>query len=274
MPLEDNEELVSFIDDGDSTDVQLEPSKKEKTESKSNNDERLARAELEQAQLRGHLNQLYGTIASGSNNKVEHDPYTSQLDEISEQERALGIQFEALRAAKGLTEANIKDFDNKARGLQQRRTDISTQRSIQAALPQLINAQQVNHYKTTYSDVHSNDNALRYAKSRYEMMLAEGESDSPQLVDRAMNDARIRFKLAGAKSAPTDQDRRQLAGVGGGGGRSTSSNVVKMGKAEKAMAMALYGEKFNGDEKKVFATWAKGPGLRAKKSAEKGNRIR
>lgn len=273
MSDKENIEPVNFIDteDGD-TEVQLDGGKSEKTAAKSESDERLAKAETEQAQLRTHLNNLYGTIANQSNQQNQPDPYSAQLDDISEQERALGIQFEALRAANGLTPANIKDFDNKARSLQQKRVDISTQRSLQAVVPQLLSAQQVNHYKTQYADVHGNDQALLYAKSRYDMLRAMGEADSPQLVDRAMNDARVQFKLAGAKSSPTDQDRRQLSGVGGGGGRNMSNNTVKMGKAEKAMAMALYGEKFNGDEKKVFAQWAKGPGLRAKKAAEKGRR--
>lgn len=47
------------------------------------------------------------------------------------------------------------------------------------------------------------------------------------------------------------------------------NNVVKMGKAEKVMAMAMYGDRFNGDEKKTYAQWAKGPGIKAQKAAQK-----
>jgi len=269
MPIDTEEEQVNFIDTDGDTEVHIGGDKESKKDT-SASDERLARAEAEQAQLRGHLNNLYGTIQQ-NNQPQQQDPYAAHLDEISDQERALGIQFEALRAAKGLNTENIKDFDNKARQLAQRRTDISAQRAIQGALPQLLNAQQVQHYKTTYSDVHGNDSALRYAKGRYDQLLAMGENDSPALVDRAMNDARIQFKLGG-KVSPNEQDKRQLSGVGGGGGRNGGPKVVKMGKAEKAMAMALYGDKLNGDEKKVYAQWAKGPGARALKAQSKGNR--
>ena len=52
------------------------------------------------------------------------------------------------------------------------------------------------------------------------------------------------------------------------------NNVVKMGKSEKIMAMAMYGQAFNGDEKKVYSQWAKGPGIRAQKSMQKGRSTR
>jgi hypothetical protein len=88
-----------------------------------------------------------------------------------------------------------------------------------------------------------------------------------------MNEARRQFGLTGNMSfAPTDQDKRQLMGVSGGGGRQVADNTVKMGKSEKAMAMAMYGEAFNGDENKVYKKWAEKIGIKAKRSLEKAKR--
>jgi hypothetical protein len=88
-----------------------------------------------------------------------------------------------------------------------------------------------------------------------------------------MNEARRQFGLTGNMSfAPTDQDKRQLMGVSGGGGRQVADNTVKMGKSEKAMAMAMYGEAFNGDENKVYKKWAEKIGIKAKRDHEKAKR--
>jgi hypothetical protein len=49
----------------------------------------------------------------------------------------------------------------------------------------------------------------------------------------------------------------------------SKNNVVKMGKSEKIMAMAMYGDRNNGDEQKAYAQWAKGPGIKAQKAMQK-----
>jgi hypothetical protein len=267
-------EDVSFVDHGEDVDVQIgkdEPAAK----TSSNDDERWARAEAQQNEIRAGLGFLHGQIQGQSTPQNQRDPYEDELKNISEQERAAGIQFEALRASGGLNKQVIDEFDQKARNLAQRRTDIAAQRAIQGALPQVIQAQQQQYFRMQYADVHSNERARQYAAGRYQQLLAEGEPDSPATVDRAMNDSRVKFGMRGNMSTgPTDLDKRQLSGVGGGGTvRGTgSTNVVKMGKAEKSMAMAMYGDRFNGDEKKAYAAWAKGPGVRAKKEAEKVRR--
>lgn len=274
---DNKEDDVVFIEDGDETEIKV--GKDETEASKPSGDpavsERLARAEAEQRQISNHLLNLQSQLQNGSGNQPnQQDPYESELDNIAEQERALGIQFEALRASKGLNQQNIKEFDTKARSLAQRRSDISAERSLQRVMPQIVQNNQRAHFQSLYSDVMGNQAASTYAKGRYDMLRAMGEPDSPETVDKAMNDARIQFKMPGAKKfMPTDQDKNQLSGVGGGGGRATNTNVVKMGKAEKSMAMAMYGDRFNGDEKKAYAAWAKGPGLRANKAAAKGRRI-
>lgn len=270
---QDITEDVSFIDHGEDVDVQIgkdEPAAK----TTSNDDDRWARAEAQQNEIRAGLGFLQNQIQQPQGQN-QRDPYEEELRNISEQERAAGIQFEALRASGGLNKQVIDEFDTKARNLAQRRTDIAAQRAIQTAIPQLVKSQQMQYFRMQYADVHDNERARQYAAGRYQQLLAEGEPDSPATVDRAMNDSRVKFGMRGNMSTgPTDQDKRQLSGVGGGGTvRGTgSTRVVKMGPAEKVMAMAMYSDRFNGDEKKAYAAWAKGPGLRAKKEAEKVRR--
>ncbi len=259
------EEPVSIVETDGETHVNLKPEKEEK---KSPDDDRWKAAETQLAGLRAQLaEQQYRQAAPQQN---QPDPYEAQEESIAERERALGIQWEALKASRQLSEPLIKDFDKKSRALQQERMNIASQRSIQAMLPQLMNAQRANQFQTEYADIHANPKYLQFAKGRYDQLLALGEQDGPQLVNKAMNEARIQFKLPGNyNTAPTEREKQQLTGVGGGGGRVVADNTVKMGKAEKAMAMAMYGDKFNGDEKKVYGQWAKGPGIRAKKAAAK-----
>jgi hypothetical protein len=87
-----------------------------------------------------------------------------------------------------------------------------------------------------------------------------------------MNAARSQFRLSTApRLSPTEQDRQQLTGYSGNGRKNMEpkNSTVKMGKPEKIMAMAMYGDRFNGDEKKVYSQWARGPGIRAQKAAAK-----
>lgn len=262
---------VTIVEDGDTTNVNIG---EEKAQAKpSDSDARLQAAEREQAQLRAQLADMQYRFAGQQPNTNQPDPYSAEEDRISEQEKALGIQYDALRASGGLTKPLIDDFDKKARGLQQQRINLGTQRAIQAVLPAINNNNQQQYFRTQYMDVHQNPRALQYAKGVYDQMLALGEQDGPLLVDKAMNESRSKFGLTGGmKFTPSDKDKSQFSGVSGMGGKTSTGNSVKMGKAEKQMAMAMYGNAFNGYEKKVYTTWAKGPGLRAKKQAEKMRR--
>ncbi len=269
MTTDKDDDNVSFIDLDESGETEVHIGAPEKEKSSNDSDARLARAEAEQAQLRGQLSYLQGQQNQSQPQQNRPDPYASQLDEISQQERALGIQFEALRVSKGLTQEVVNDYDQKARNLQQRRADVAAQRAIEGVVPRLVNMQQQQYFRAQYADVQDHQSANNYAQARYHMLLAEGSADTPETVERAMNDARIKFGLGGKKMSPTDQDKRQLSGVGGGGGRSTNSNTVKMGKPEKQMAMAMYKDVTGGDEKKAYAMWAKNIGVKAAKEIAK-----
>lgn len=269
---DEKDEPVAFIEEDNDTVVDLSPEVKEKNDPHT---DRLAAAEAETARLRSEIantrQQHYGNQLQTN----QKDPYDSELESINERERALGVQWEMDKAAGRLRDKTVVDeYDRKAREIHDQKSHVSTRRALRDMLPQITQEQQRQQLRTQYSDVYNNNHAITYAEGAYKMLLASGEQDGPQLLDKAMNQARIQFKMPNANyMKPTQQDKQQLSGVGGGGGRNVTDNKVRMGKAEKQMAMAMYGDAFNGDEQKAYQKWAKGPGLRAKKAASKSRSV-
>lgn len=266
----DKEELVNFIDTDDGeTVIDLTPSKPEKTESRD--DDRLRRAEDELSSLRATLHQSQQRDYGNQRQQMD-DPFEDDEKGLNEREKALGIRWEADRVAGKLQrDPNlVSQYEKDAEFIRNKRTEIATNRALRNALPQIMQMNQAQQFRNTYRDVYDNERATKYAQAEYQRSLALGEPDSVDTVDKAFNAARIAFGMRGKNSMkPTDHDRAQMSGVGGGGGRNVVDNTVKMGKSEKAMAMAMYGDALNGDEKKVYQKWASGPGLRAKKQANK-----
>lgn len=260
---------VTIVENDGETIVDVSPKKKEETQ--QSEDPRWAAAQAENMRLQSQLAQIQSQIVGNQGNQRSNaDPYQQELDNISAQERALGIEWETKRASKQLTQDAIDTYDRKARDFSQQRANIAARKAINEAMPQLVQYQQRAHFQTKHADVHANLGALEYAKGTYQQLRAMGHAESEALVDQAMNEARRQFGLSGVtKFAPTEHEKRQLMGMSASGGRQVADNTVKMGKAEKAMAMAMYGEHFNGDEKKVYSHWAKKIGIKAKRAHEK-----
>lgn len=278
-PDKKDETPVSFVEDDGNTLVTVGDKEKSGGGSSRNDEERWRNAETQQNRLASDFADLRSRLAGGGGNPqpgANADPWKPSEDAISEQERALGIQWEAHKAARSLTPELLKDFDNKSRQLQQQRIDISTQRAINSALPQFIAASQQQQYQTEYGDVRGNPAANRWARGHFDMLVAQGAPETQETVRQAMNAARAQFRIGGYKMTPTEQDRQQLTGFSGNNRRNvdSKSNVVKMGKSEKIMAMAMYGDRNNGDEKKAYAQWAKGPGIKAQRAAQKARSTR
>lgn len=270
-PDKKDETPVSFVEDDGATLVTVG---KEKEDGPRQDDERWRQAEENQQRLARGFDELRSRLTGGGSQPnpqaPQSDPWKHQEDAITEEERALGIQWEAHKAARTLTGELVKEFDGKARTLQQRRLDIATNRAVQNALPTFIQASQRQQYAQQYSDVQGHPQANQYARGQYDILRAQGHPDNPSTVELAMNSARVAFGLGG-RQGPSSRDREQLTGFSGT--RRThmdpKNNTVKMGKSEKIMAMAMYGQAFNGDEKKVYSQWAKGPGIRAQKASAK-----
>ncbi len=260
---------VSFIDDGDNTHIELPSDKPEpKPAPQAFNPQQNPQQQNNNVDVLNVLADIRNRLGN-NNQRQDSDEFKSELDNLSERERSLGVQWEVLKSQNKLDKSNLDDFERKSREIQDRRSEISAQKALKSVLPQIMNAQRANHYQVQYADIHSNPRALQFAKGTYDRLLAEGAADGPELIDRSMNEARVRFSMPGGKAAPNNNDRQQLSGVSGGGGRVKTDNTVRMTKAEKSMAIEMYGSRFNGDEKKAYAAWAKGPGIRAKRQEEK-----
>lgn len=268
-----DETPVSFVESDNETLVHI--GSPEKSNESKPEDERLRAAEQEQARLSRTVIELQSRLAGNNGNQPSSggpsgDPYKASLDAITQRERALGIQWEAHKAARSLTPQLLEQFDNESRELQQQRMDVSAQRAMAAMAPRIAEHTQQQQFRTEYADVWNNQNANRWARGHYDQLVASGAPETPDTVRAAMNAARVQFRMPGARSAPTDHDRQQFTGFSGQRRTSVDSknNVVKMGKSEKIMAMAMYGDRNNGDEQKSYAQWAKGPGIRAQKAMQ------
>ncbi len=267
-PEKKEEPPVSFIEsDGDT----LVTVGDEKKETGGRDDDRWRNAEAQQNRLASDFADLRSRLTGPVQQTGNTDPWKAQEDGITQQERALGIQWEAHKAARSLTPELLNSFDEKSRQLNQQRMDISSQRALNQMMPQIIAANQEQGYRAKYSDVRGNPQANRWARGHFDMLVAQGAPESDATVDQAMNAARAQFRLSGARMQPTDQDRAQLTGFSGNSRKNMEpkNNVVKMGKSEKIMAMAMYGDRVNGDEKKAYSQWARGPGIKAQKAAQK-----
>jgi hypothetical protein len=272
-PEKKEETPVSFVESDGDTLVTVGEEKKDG--GARNDEERWRAAEANQNRLASDFadlrSRLAGPAANTGPGSSSPDPWKAQEDAITERERALGIQWEAYKAAGKLSQPLLEEFDQKSRQLQQQRIDISTQRAMSNVLPQFIAASQAQQYRAEYGDVQSNPAANRWARGHFDMLVAQGAPESPETVRRAMNAARVQFRIGNYHLQPTEQDRQQLTGFAASGRKNMEpkNNVVKMGKSEKIMAMAMYGDRFNGDEKKAYSQWARGPGIKAQKAAQK-----
>lgn len=267
---QEKDDDISFIDDsGEETVVDLS-SKEDKKEDRSN--DRLAAAEAETARLRTQI-EIERSHAYGNNRQQtsEPDQFQQELDSINEREKALGVQWEMDKAAGRLKDkALVDDYDRKAREIQDQKSQVSTRRALRDMLPAITREQQALQLRTQYSDVYSNPQAITYAEGAYKMLLARGEQDGPGLLDKAMNQARTEFKLAGANyMKPTQSDKDKFAGVSGTGNRPSPDRQVRMTKAEKQMAEAMYIDTAGGDQKKAWGMWAKKIGQKAIKEIKK-----
>lgn len=263
---EDKEDNVSFIEDDGETVVDFS----EKDESKSDPvAERLARAEEETARLRSEIQQSRQQQYNIPQN--QSDPYDSELEAIDERSRALAVQWEMDKVSGRLRDKSVADeYDRKARELDHQKAAVASKKAMRDVLPQVMREQQLQQLRAQYSDVYNNQQAITYAQGAYQMMLARGETDGPQLLDKAMNEARVQFRMAGANhNRPTQSDKDRLSGIPGGGGRNIVDNRVRMGKAEKQMAEAMFLKAAGGKQEKAWELWAKKIGVKAKKSANK-----
>ena len=258
------------IEDDESTIVDLSPNEDKPSPAL---EARLAAAEEENRRLRSTYTPpvQQSPQAPPQYSVPQADPFKDQEEAVTREERSLGIEYESHRAAKTLTQEMIDKYSAQAAELQQKRINIGVQRQLQTVVPQYIQQQNVQNMRAKYADVEANQQAFLFAQGQHSLMRSRGEPDTEATLDKAMNAARVQFRMPGAiQQQASDSERNKFMGTKGGGPNPITDNKVIMGKAEKIMALSLYGDAFEGDEMKAYKQWAKGPGLRAKKLIAKG----
>jgi hypothetical protein len=174
--------------------------------------------------------------------------------ELFDQQKALAIEYQSLLEGGKLTPEKHAEVEKKSRDIQVEINSVAVKKELQGRQASDSDHQLSLHYARLYGDVQQNPSANSYARSQYQMLVAQGEPDSPTTVDKAMNEARIKFGMV--KGKPTAKDKDQLMGTSGGGSRKRQpDNRVKFDKATSIMATEMFLDATGDVEtaKKLFA---------------------
>lgn len=197
-------------------------------------------------ELRERLARLEGVVVANQSRPPPppadgKDEFERELDEVYQQ------QQNAYKAAQAEVKAGTFDekrqayYENIARGIEARKTEIHTRRVLAQTEGQRQQNQAQQVWVQKYPDVYRNQNAFQYAQAKAQQRLSLGEQITPQVVDEIMAETMTTFKI-GARPAPTQNDRAKLSGMpasGGGGGRGDGGGIT-LTPALKQMALAAY----------------------------------
>jgi hypothetical protein len=217
--------------------------------------ERLARMEGAQSQV--------GQLLASQNRQQQIDPLEQELLNSLEEDRRLQKYAadkiaSAQKAGRALSEDELRVLQDAATANSLKQQRIIARQEARA-VASTINPRDVamEVLQTKHNDVRGNPKAFGWAKARYEMAVAEGAKDSPELLDRVMGETRARFSMPGARPKPSDSDRRRTTGVvgSGGGGADVRRNGGRvLTDQERKIAEAAYPFM---PGPKAHATWLK-----------------
>lgn len=202
---------------------------------------------------------------------VQHAPAVDDLqareNDLQDKRKALGVEYESIKDSPSLTEAKLAELEQRSNSIDSDLGVIRAQKALRLERPNIQRQSQADENARKYGDVYQNRNATRYAEGQYHMMLAEGAPEGAATVEKAMNKARIQYRMV--KGVPTDNDRAQMSGVGNGGGRRRApDNSFKFNKSLSIIASEMFGDRVGGDLKKSQQMWAKEVGIPARRRAE------
>lgn len=260
---EDREEPSGEFDDVQVEEQQLE----QQVHVPDNSSSELAAARAEIAQLRA----LQGQQLQQQNYTPQPSNMERREQELYNQQDALVIEYENLLQNKTLTTEKHADLKQRSRQLTTELNTVAAERALERNRGSIQQAASQARYNSMYSDVKSNPKALRYGRGQYEIMVAKGAPDNEETVERAMNEARIEFGMI--KGKPTANDRAQLMGTNGGGGRrKAADNTFKFDKSTTIMANSMFGDQAGGDVELAQKMWAKKIGIPARKRLRRAGR--
>lgn len=218
-----------------------------------------AKTERELAELRGYVTaqaQRPGPQTSTDGK----DEFQKRLDDIeSERKDAYAAYAAELQSGK-MTPERQAHWDSKGRALDERRSETIVERQIAKARVQDEQSRVANEgmqfWRQRYPEVYRDPKAAYWARAHAMQRIAEGEPDGPELVEKAMEAAKIKFKLGKPTSAPTATERARMTGIpssGGGGGDGKASGGIVMTRELKKMAEAMYSDL---PQEKAWQKWA------------------
>ena len=179
------------------------------------------------------------------------DPIQQELDSIYDEQNMLYESYAALQRSNGMTADKQREYQKRARQLEERKYSAMARRNQPQQPQQQGNgAAEAIHaiLRGRYSDVYDDQRALAYANAEFHRRRALGEPDSMETAESAMEAAREAFGKAqtrrGTKSArPSEGTRRRFSGPpqnqSSGGGQPTRRSM-RLDASQKRMAEAMY----------------------------------
>lgn len=220
--------------------------------------ERLVRLEAELQAERAERARLAGYVQATVKPVQGPDPYQQRLDAVyaeqNETYQAYVAETAAAHAAKkALAPERQAFFDTRARGFEERKADIISERAIARVMPTLRQETAQQTWTQRYPDVWNNPQALKYAQATWEQKKALGLDGTHELAAEVYEEARRVFKTQG-KPAPSSRDRDKLSGIpaAGGGGGAPPAGDIQMTRDLRMMAIAKYSDL---PEDKAIAKW-------------------
>ena len=190
------------------------------------------------------------------------DPLEKEIDESYRQRQQLADDFEQRRQAGTLTEDTAKDFQSRARKLEEKTTELIYQRTQRKQHANRNPAEdRIMEIRRRHADVADNPKAWQYANGQAQIRMARGEQYSQEFVDDVIEEARKEFKIGRYRDGVPREDRYNSAprGSGPNPGREKPGKI-RMTKTMRQMADHQFSDIENPQER--YQKWADGPGKR------------
>lgn len=193
----------------------------------------------------------------------QESPEDRELKQLEVEDRLLIERWNALRNP---TTADQEKFREEAKKIEERKFEARLAKRERARAPrpeQVARQAQQNAIAARHADVFSHQKAAGWAIRRYQDAMDDGHPDTPETVDKIMDQARAKWGIGGRRQDPNLG--RKLTGLpasgGGRGGAPTSK--VHLTEAEKGMADVMFGKSIP-DENERYKHYAKTIALAAR----------
>jgi len=263
---DDKEEKFDDIAVGDDESYFLKEQKQEEEKPARDFQEEYEREKAKADRLTQTLAENYNRSRQPDTDR--EDPLERESNALWERQKALSLEYETKKQAGVLTQDDISRAEKDAREIQMQLYRVAARRELRDNAPEIQRLQTNAIYEREYGDVRNHPEAIRYAKGAYEMRVAQGAPEDDSTIASAMEEARVRFGLS--KRKVSDNQRSKYTGTSASNmGRDNNVNKFKYDKSTTRMALAMFGDEFNGDESMAMKKYAKVIGIPSAKEAAK-----